>query len=504
MADGLWWRSQSGSSSNVRRVEADATGSGDEAVPGEAAAEHVANGLDRDETLPETDTSGSPSAAADAPAITAGEEAALMISRAAENAAERTKPTRRGFRRAVVAKPSALGEPGSPLVETFEREGARRNDILMRTLERAQQATTEARRLRQAVAAAEQQARLATHLQDELRSRLEEEQQAEEANAAERRRAEAAALEREAQELDERKSENKRQRVEAYGSRVSAAAAARAESQRAARERAAEARAAADRAEAAARALEAAVDDVVASSEEDEKQAIAEAEARARAHAEAAAAELRQLDEQVAKRIEGFKREETERVQQRERANEQALAGASEHLATSQANLRELWANLAEVELAESASAGEVAECEAAVAEAEHLAHAAREAEARARRAREGQKAALDAARGANLRASAARGDAERAAATAKAAATEAAELVREAERLSAEAREAEQQTAASARALESPGSNVVGEVSALLGEDVVDLTAAEAAADGAGRNGADTAGSSDISSEIA
>ena len=52
MAEGLWWRSQSGSSSNVRRVGADAPGSGDEAVPGEATAEHVANGSGRRRNAP--------------------------------------------------------------------------------------------------------------------------------------------------------------------------------------------------------------------------------------------------------------------------------------------------------------------------------------------------------------------------------------------------------------------------------------------------------------------
>jgi flotillin len=176
--------------------------------------------------------------------------------------------------------------------------------------------------------------------------------------------------------------------------------------------------------------------------------------------------------------IEAFKVAETERAGEEKLTAERALADDAEGLATSEARLRELGASPAEVK--EGDSAREVAACEAAVAEAESLAQAAREVETRVPRAREPQGAALDGARGATARATAG-SEAERAAATAKAAATEAAELIRDADRLSAEARAAEQQAVASARALESPGSAFVDEVSALAGDDEIDLTDVDA-----------------------
>jgi hypothetical protein len=514
VAGGFWRRSQRQESSNTREVGVDAAGVGDEPEPGEAEGS-------------DGDAAGSTTvvglADSEAPAAPASEGASMTIARVAEKAAERSKHIRRGQRRPVAATGSANG-PASQLVETFEREGARRNDALMRTLQRAQRATTEAHRLRQAVAEAKAKVRLAAQRRDEVRAWLEQEQRSEEASAAQRRRAEAAALEQETLELDQAKAEEKRLRVEAYRATVRAAAGARSDAQRAARERATEARAAVDRAEAVARALEAAVDEVVAASQEEEKRAVAEAETRARTEAEAAAAELLVIAEQRAARIEAFKIAEIDLARERELAADQQSAAAAADLTKSEAMLREFEASLAAVEEAEGNSAREVAAGEAAVAEAEHLAQAAREAEARARRARAGQQAALDGAQGATARATAARTDAERAtatakqaAATAKQAASEAAELLREAEQLSAEASEAEQQAAASARALESPGSKVADEASVPAGANDIDLTVDEAdaasRADAAELGGIETtvgegrdgngAGFSDINREI-
>lgn len=487
MGGRLWRRSQREESANGGGRGVDAT----------ATADNTAQrGVRSDETAGSAPVDLFDQAA---PSAVTDEVASMTIARVAEKAADRAGRTRRGTRRPVVATTGSPNEPASPLVETFVREGARRNDELMRTLQRAQRTTTDAHQLREAVVSAEGKARLAAQRHDEVLARLEEERRSEEANVAQRRRDEAASLEQEARQLDQARAEEKERRADAYRARVNAAAQARADAQREARERATEARVAADRAEAAASALEAAVDEVVAESQAKEKRAVAEAEARARAEAETAAAELRVQDEQRTARIESFKAVEAERARERGAAADETFASSADDLAKSEARLRALEASLAEVEQEESNAAREVAACEAAVSEAESLAQAAREAETRARRAREARGAALDGARGATARATAARGEAERAATTAKKAAAEAAELIRDAERLSAEAREAEQQAVASARALESPGSAFVEEVSALVGEEI-DLTDVET--DGAAAAGAVMQGTVEPSAE--
>jgi hypothetical protein len=298
----------------------------------------------------------------------------------------------------------------------------------------------------------------------ELRARLEEEGLAADEESEQLRRSEAAALERRARELDEAEVARRRRRLESYRDKVSAAAEARNEAQRLAYERAAEARLAADRAEGAARALEAAIGEVVTASEAEEMEASEEAEATTRADAEAAAAERDIENEHIATRIEAFKQAARERQQHRERAAERALAESAEHVAASEAGVRHLREELVGLEQQQAEIASEVVAREASLAEAERLADAARNAEARSREARQAEETARRAARTAHSRAAAARAEVQRATAQAEEAATQAAELVRQAEQLSAEARVAEQLAAASAHELDLRGSSVPAE----------------------------------------
>lgn len=366
-----------------------------------------------------------------------------------------------------------LHESKSQLVQAAEREVAKRTGELVETLRRAQRTTDEAQKARLAVVAAEDQACTAAEHAEALRARLEEERLLADEEAEQLRRSEAAALERRAREFDEAEVARKQRRRESLRDKVSAAAEARNEAQRLASERAAEARQAADRAEAVARALEAAVGEVVTASQAEETEAIAEAEATARADTEAAAAERDIEDEQTATRIEAFKQAERERQQQREREAERALVESAEHVAASEAGVRHLRDELVGLEQQQAEIASEVVARNASVAEAERLADAARNAEARSREARQAEETARQAARTADSRAAAARAEVERATAQAEEAARQAAELIRQADQLSAEARVAEQLAAASARELDLRGSSVLAEPEARDRDDI-------------------------------
>ena len=183
MSDGLWLGRQDDASSNDRGRDTGAT-THSEIRPGEAGVVTTLNGQALGVT--ESEAGGTGSGPVDLFAASAArsgtqsiEEHPVAIESAARTAPAQPKRGRRGLRRLRDAEPDAASEPASPLVETFRREGARRNAELMETLERAERATSEARRLRQAVTAAEGEGRLAVEQQAEVRSRIEEERRAE-------------------------------------------------------------------------------------------------------------------------------------------------------------------------------------------------------------------------------------------------------------------------------------------------------------------------------------